>query len=290
MRFFSRAKILFVALLFVPLCAQAFSSPGKATGFINDFAGVLAKSEVVTLNEKAGEIKRATGVEIAVALIPSLGGEDGKTYATDLFAEWGVGEKGRDNGLLLLVAIEERELHIEVGYGLEGAVTDLQAKRIIDDVIAPAFRSGGYAGGIDGALSAIATLVKTGEMPEPVAPMRGATKSANTLFLLLLFVGQILIAIMAKSKSWWLGGVFGAVAGAVVGYLSSSFVLGIIAVIVLVGFGLLVDYIVSKRGGRGGGPPFMFFGGHGGSSGGFGGGFGGFGGGSSGGGGASGKW
>lgn len=288
MRFFSRAKILFVALLFVPFCAQAFSSPGKATGFINDFAGVLAKSEVVALNEKAGEIKRATGVEIAVALIPSLGGEDGKTYATDLFAEWGVGEKGRDNGLLLLVAIEERELHIEVGYGLEGAVTDLQAKQIIDDLVVPAFRAGGYALGIRGALDAIGVLVTTGEMPSSSPKDSFGIDVGRTVFLFVLFLGQFLISLMAKSKSWWLGGVFGGLAGTLVGYLFGSLLIGFFSVVFLVGLGLFLDYVVSQHDGRGG-PPFMFFGG-GGSGGGFGGGFGGFGGGSSGGGGASGRW
>lgn len=289
-RFFPRASALLIALVAIPLLAEAFTSPGQPKGFINDFTGALTQSAVASLEQQASALKKATGAEIAVVIVPTLQGEDGRTYATDLFAAWGIGEKGRDNGLLMLVALEEREIHIEVGYGLEGQITDLQAKQVIDRSLAPAFRAGHYEQGIRDALLAIEGLIKTGEMPGADSLPEREGKGGNALFLLLLFVGQILIAIMAKSKSWWLGGVFGAVAGTIVGYLVGSLLVGAIAILTLVGFGLLVDYIVSKRSGRGG-PPFMFFGGHGGSSGGFGGGgFGGFGGGSSGGGGASGRW
>jgi uncharacterized protein len=114
-------------------------------------------------------------------------------------------------------------------------------------------------------------------------------KSFQIGFFALVFIVQILAGIMAKTKSWWLGGVFGAIGGVIVGFVFGSIIGGIISGIILIALGLLLDYVVSKKGTGKGGPPFIFFGGHGGGSGG-GGGFGGFGGGGSGGGGAGGRW
>lgn len=279
---------LLSVLIFIPLFAFAYQSPGKPQGFVSDFAGILSPESKSSLEVVLNSFQKETTIEIAVVTIPTLGDETLETYAVELFEEWGTGDEKNDRGALLLVALEEREVRIEVGYGLEGALTDTQANAIVQKVIIPSFKEGDFEKGIEDGTAAMMQVVKgEGEYIE--------TSGNSSNFLLRLFrefgfiILFILLSVFASTKSWWLGGVVGAVAGIAVGVFSGIFA-GIIATIALTGLGLLIDFIVSKggKGGRGGG----FWGGFGGGSmgGSGGGGFGGFGGGMSGGGGASGRW
>jgi len=276
-------RFFLVSLLLFPVLAIAYTSPGKPSGFVNDFAGILKPETVTSLNQNLTDFSARTQAEIAVVTIPSLDGDTIENFAIKLFEEWKIGNEKKDNGLLLLVSRDDREVRIEVGYGLEGEVTDIESSHIISDVMAPKFQAGDFDSGVTLAIERIKSDIERG-FPEP-AKDQNSNNSINFDFWR---VGAIVLVILsgafAKSKSWWAGGIAGGLMGLIIG-LFTSLTVGLIAFLVLVPLGLLFDYLVSKGGGKGGPPWFIGGGGFG-----RGGGFGGFGGGSSGGGGASGRW
>ncbi len=293
-----KATFILLGLLIFPISLLAYVSPGKPTGYTNDFANVLSAQEKQEIEQKLLTVNRGSGFEIAVVTVASIGDETVETYAEKLFQEWGIGNEKIDTGLLLLVAITERSVRIETGYGAEGAVTDIQAGNIIRSVITPAFQQGNYGAGISGAVDALNAII-TGS-PEAAQysieqsgtgnPFSGWDIDPFALVFFALFILNVFAKILGKTKSWWLGGVIGAFIGTIIGFIWGFISIGIISIIVLTILGLVFDFIVSKRppgsDGHGGFWPIFFGGGHGGSSGGFGG----FGGGMSGGGGASGRW
>jgi uncharacterized protein len=254
---------------------------------VNDFAGMLRPETVAHLNQELTAFEASSTDEIVVVTVPNLGGDYIENYAVKLFEEWGIGKADKDNGLLLLISQSDREVRIEVGYGLEQSVTDIESNRIIKDLIAPAFKSGNYDEGVTSAVERIVADINNGE------PVTSAQKShsrlssiplSGNLIYFVFFIIIWLASILGRSKSWWAGGIIGALIGIFIG--------GLIAIAISAFVGMLFDFIVSRAHAkhRDGGPrPPWFLGG--GGSGGFGGGgFGGFGGGSSGGGGASGRW
>ncbi len=271
--------------------AFAYSSPGKPTGFVNDLAGVMSAQERQDVQAKLVALERETGFEVAVVTVKSLGGDTVENYAVKLFEEWNIGNEQKDNGLLLLVAIDDHKLKIETGYGTSVVVTDLQSGNIIRNVITPAFREGNYGAGIAAGVDAlIAVITNSPDAAEFSSPPQNNSLPIDPqiIFAALVIFSGVILRIMARTKSWWLGGVIGAGIGGLIGYFVTSTIGTIVCAVVAGAVGLSIDFIVSKHppgSGRGG----MFWGGFGGGSSG-GGGFGGFGGGSSGGGGASGSW
>src|SRR3989338_4574107 len=146
-------RFVFVLLLLtpyflLPTSASSYTSPGKPSGFINDFAGILKPETVSFLNQKLEQFSTDTGNEIVVVTILRLKDETIETYAEKLFQEWGIGKEKGDNGLLLLVSRDDREMRIEVGYGLEPIITDIESGHIIRDVLTPAFKAGDYDAGV----------------------------------------------------------------------------------------------------------------------------------------------
>ena len=141
--------------------------------FVNDYVGVIDSNSKIQIEQLCIDVEKNTGAEIAVAVIDSLQGITIEEYAVKLFEKWGIGKAKEDNGVLLLIAIQDRKLRIEVGYGLEGAITDIEAGDIIDDVIVPRFKEGNYSLGIYEGIAAIAnkiyeeygqdTLIETGK-------------------------------------------------------------------------------------------------------------------------------
>ena len=282
---FSVSVVLLAAFAYAN-AASAYVSPGRPTGHVNDFAGILTVGEKSSLEDRVGNYARPAGLEMAIVTVPTLGGDTIENYAVKLFEEWGIGQKLKDNGILLLVAPTEREVRIEVGYGLEPYLTDAESSYIIRTVITPAFKSGDYAGGMRSAVDAIEGAVNADPsdiQAEPEAANLGI--DIETVFIIFFVLVMQVLPVMMYSKSWWLGGVVGFVLGLIIW----SIYIGAVFAIV----GLILDYILSKKyGGKmphGRGPGGIFFGG-GGLGGRGGGGFGGFGGGMSGGGGASGRW
>lgn len=292
--------IICVGLLVIPIGVFAYVSPGKPTSFVSDFAGVLNAADKQSIEAKALALQRETGFQVAVVTVSSLDDSTIEEYAVKLFEEWKIGDAKTDTGLLLLVAPNVRKVKIETGYGAEGAVTDIQAAHIIDGVLLPAFKQGNYGAGISGAMDAFGAIITNSpEAAQYSAAYPSGTPNSSGFkfdiswgFVLAVIVLNVLAQILGATKSWWLGGVLGALAGTIIGLIWGFISAGIISIVVLTFFGLIFDFIVSRnppgsKGGHGGFWPIIFGGRSGGSSGG---GFGGFGGGSSGGGGASGSW
>ena len=273
-------RFVFILLL-LPTLVLSYSSPGNPSGFVNDFAGILKPETVSALNQQLTELSQTTGSEVSVVTIFTHGiDETIETYAEKLFQEWGIGKEKEDNGLLLLVAVEDRQMRIEVGYGLEPVITDIESGRIIREVLTPAFKNGDYDGGITQAVGIITGLIK-GEGVSYESDSK-PTNWGDFLWIV-VFVFIYLGSLLARSKSWWAGGIIGGILGAV-------FFTTIIATIICILVGLAFDFVISKAYknsvSSGGTPPWWIGGGGAGG----GGGFGGFGGGMSGGGGASGRW
>ncbi len=283
--------VLLIAVFNSGIC-NAYSSPGQPTGFVNDFAKIMSDETRQTVEVRLLQFEKDTSNEISVVTINSLQDDTIENFAVKLFEEWRIGKKDKDNGVLLLIAKDDRQMRIEVGYGLEGALTDAQSYWIIQNILKPAFQAGNYDQGISDAVDKIIAATKGEFVPaESQTPASKISfKSLETIFFLVFFGFIWLASILARSKSWWAGGVIGALIGVVL-IIFWNRIFGVIATLVLTPLGLLFDYIVSKtykntkdKGMR---PPW-WIGGPG--FGGRGGGFGGFGGGHSGGGGASGRW
>lgn len=124
-------------------------------GFVNDFANVISASDEQQLTDMISEVKQKTGAEIAVVTLQSLDGGEIDDFTNHLFSKWGIGQKGKDNGLMFLAAMQERKMRIEVGYGLEGAIPDSKAGRIRRDVITPYFKANQPGKGIVAGVAAL---------------------------------------------------------------------------------------------------------------------------------------
>lgn len=287
------SHLIAIVFCFLPSFAFAYISPGAPTGFVNDFAGVFEAGRKNTLNQALTDFQKRTGAELAVVTINELGNETIETYAVKLFEDWGIGQKGKDNGALLLLAVGDRKMRIEVGYGLEGSLTDAFTSSVVRNVLTPAFKAGDFAGGLEQGAALLMQAVESGEPATPIKN-KGASFSGSftSLFFFALFFIRIIFISLARTKSWWLGGVFGGIGAGIAGLFLGSLAVAGFGALILIPLGLLFDYLVSRSAGKilhkdhhiwwGGGP----FGG--GFGGGGGGGFGGFGGGRSGGGGSSG--
>jgi len=252
--------LLFFVAVFMganTLKAQNVLEKPSTPTLVTDLAGVLSPTEKQFLENKLVSIDDSSSNQIAVVILPTLDGYPIEEYATKLFRTWGIGNKKTNNGILLLIAINDRKVRIEVGYGLEGAIPDITSNNIINNDIKPAFKQGAYFDGINAATDNIAKAA-VGEY-KVARQKKGKEKGGSIfLFLIILFV---IIAIVGKK-----GGNGGSNIGG--GGFSD------------IATGMLLGSLLGG-GGRSGGDGGGFSGG---------GGFGGFGGGSSGGGGASGGW
>lgn len=252
-------------------------------GFVTDAVGVLPSDREAAIEETLEAYARETSNEIAVLIVQGLGGEAIADAAVDAGRKWGVGGKQNDNGILILLSYDDREVFIATGYGLEGAVPDIVAKGVIEEDMLPNFRDGDYATGLEEGIEALKLHIG-GEYTADRYSDTGDGPLPFLLFFAFMFF-NVIAAFLGRTKSWWLGGILGGILGLVMTVLYAWW----ISIPILVAIGLIFDYVLSKsgyngrgRGGRGGG---FWTGGSGG-----GGGFGGFGGGSFGGGGAGGKW
>lgn len=300
-RIFGWLVILFITAL--PVMGSAVSLPAPS-GFVNDFANVIANGEEQRLEQTLTEFQQSTGHEITVVTVESLQDTDIELLAVDLFKQWGIGQTGQDNGVLLLIAPNDRRMRIEVGYGLEPYITDSEASRIIRDVLTPAFRADDFADGITTAVALLMAQARdlTVELPSgKTAGFSFLDTYFNTFgfwgVLIPFFIMEWFVTILARSKSWWLGGIIGAGTGGLLAVVLGTILAAFIAIPAAVMLGLLLDFFVSKNyhaARAAGQQPAWWAGGRrgfwlgGGRSGG--GGFGGFGGGRSGGGGSSGSW
>ena len=156
--------ILLAAVLLAAVLSAASNVP-YLTGRVTDNAEILSKPVRQSLAERLKAHEDRTGNQIVVLTTPSLEGESIEGYAEAVFKEWKLGQKGKDNGILVIVAPQDRRMRIEVGYGLEGILPDSLAGSIIRDVITPKFKTGDYNGGIEAGVNAILTVLETGKAP-----------------------------------------------------------------------------------------------------------------------------
>jgi uncharacterized protein len=256
--------LLFICLSLFSFLGYSQKFPAKPNTLVNDYTNTLSSAEVATLEQKLVAFDDSTSIQISVVIIPSLDGYDISDYGYQLGRAWGIGGKDKNTGVLVLTSIGDRKVTIQTGYGMEGALPDAIAKRIIENEIKPNYKNGDYAAGLNAGTDAIISYTK-GEYKNTSPPRKSKKDSGFPVGLLVLIVIIIIALISRGGKGGGGRNVIGSRGGADILWWS-----------------LLGGLGSSGRGsGRFGG------GGFGGSSGG---GFGGFGGGSFGGGGASGSW
>jgi uncharacterized protein len=151
---------LALVLAVVVLAARAADIP-PLTGRIVDNASLLDAASAAALDAKLADLETKSGIQLVVATVPALGGEEIEPYANRLFRAWKLGEKTRNNGVLLLIAPTERRVRIEVGYGLEATLTDALSQVIVSNAITPRFKAGDFAGGIGRGVDDIITVLTT---------------------------------------------------------------------------------------------------------------------------------
>ena len=263
--------------------AQQVAIPALAAR-VTDLTNTLSAEQQSALESRLAQFEQQEGSQMAILLVPSTRPEAIEQYSIRVVDEWKLGRKGVDDGILILVAKNDREMRIEVGYGLEGVIPDAIAHRIIEETMVPYFRQGDFYGGLSAAVEQLAGLVAGEPLPAPQA--RSASPWEGMLPALLiggLIVGAILRSIFGNFLGGAMnGGLIGFAVWILGGGLLVALVLAIIAFVITLSGGLGAMHGMG-RGTYGGG-------GFGGSGGFGGGGFSGGGGGGFGGGGASGSW
>jgi len=266
-------------------------------GLVIDQTGTLTAEQRAALDQKLTAFQARKGSQIAVLIVSTLAGEDAASFGIRVADAWKPGRKSSDDGAILIVAMQDRRVRIEVGYGLEGVLTDAVSRRVIDETLAPHFKVGDYAGGLDAGVDQIIRLVDGEPLPEP---QRNWSRSAPLGDLLPVLFGIVFFASVFLRRL--IGRLGGSLATAGIAGAVTWFITHLLPWTILAGIGALVLALIvgsgggprgwsshqrgGRRGGWGGG-----FGGGGFGGGGFGGGgFGGGGGGGFGGGGASGGW
>ena len=177
--------------------------PPPPTARVNDYAGVLSAADRARLEQQLTERERATGAQMVIAIFPSLEGESLEDVSIRLAERWKVGRKGVDNGVILLAFLKERKLRIEVGYGLEPVITDAVASAMIRDVIAPRFREGRYAAGLEAAVNEVFARIGAETTTRETARGLSARRAVDpgTMLLLLLIFGVFGVAILNAMRS-----------------------------------------------------------------------------------------
>ncbi len=283
--------ILSFFLFFLPSPGWGLEVP-QLQGYVNDYAGMISLAVRDKLERELKSFEQSDSTQLVILTIPSLQGETVEDFGIKVAEAWKVGQKNKDNGIILLIAKQERKIRIEVGRGLEGRLTDLLAGRIVDLVISPRFKRGDFDGGFIAGVSALIDATR-GEFKAEARPQARQTGGLHSFLVFL--VAFFVVLILVSSLSRILGGVVGAVGLPALIHLG-LFPLGLVSLILSVlvglGIGVLLPSLFSAGGYGGGGfwPGGGFFSSGGGWGGGdSGGGFSG-GGGDFGGGGASGDW
>jgi uncharacterized protein len=230
----------------VAVWAQPFPPP---QGFVSDFAGVIDAGTRSALENRLTILSQETGAEIAVVTIASLEGDTIENYAVRLFEAWGIGQADADNGVLFITAVADHKVRIEVGYGLEPIITDGRAGRILDDYVLPSFRVDDYATGIADGVAALEELIRAGTPPSLIEenPIRDIFGEIESVIFGIGFITMYLLAFMARTRSIWLGGIWGAIAGVAIGLATGNIWALVGLTIGLAVSGLFLDALLSRN-------------------------------------------
>ena len=248
MKRFALAMLLALGVLLSsagPVLA-AFPDP---QGYVNDFANLLTSTSEAGLEARLAKLEKDTQAEVAVVTVLSLEGDTIEGYAVKLFEAWGIGKKAQDNGVLFIMSLADRKVRIEVGYGLEGILTDGRCGRILDDDVLPSFREGDYEGGMMRGALAVESYIRAGAPPAPLEdnPLRTLVGDYTTLLTILGFITIYLMGWMARTKSIWLGGIWGVIVGVILGMTLGG--LGYTIGFAVAGgiLGALLDWLLSRN-------------------------------------------
>jgi uncharacterized protein len=225
------------------------AAPSLATPIV-DQTSTLSSEQITELARQIQASRSQKSYQVGVLMIPTLGsGEYLEGYSIKVARAWGIGNKS-NNGVLLLIVKDDRLVRIEVGTGLEGDLTDTRAKRIITNVMRPKFKSGEYYRGISEALDSIQLAVTKQADPKLTTDTTDGGSlwdAISSIGFFAIFGLMWLASILARSKSWWAGGLIGAIVGGIAMLSTQWHPLAIVATVILVPFGFLFDYVVSKN-------------------------------------------
>ncbi len=288
--------VIGAAASFFSIAAAFAAAPGepipvpKLTAHVVDLTGTLSEREREALEAKLKAFEQAKGSQVAVLLVPSIGSEAIEEFAGRVTDEWKLGRKGVDDGVLFVVAKQERKMRIHTGRGVQGTLTDALSRRIVADVVAPRFRGGDFAGGIDDGVVAIMKAIEGEALPLPAKKAQGKVDTLSS-YGNFLWMGFLLVPVLGMVLRGIFGRFFGAgFTSAATGFAAWILFGSLAFVVVAALFGFLLTLFtgsgMAQRAGRGGwGGNWIPAGGGFGGGGGFSGGGGGFDGG-----GASGSW
>jgi uncharacterized protein len=194
-------------LLLAPAARGAKAVPFLA-GRVNDTASLVPAQVRERIEAKLEDLERRTGAQVAVLTVDSLEGDPIEDYAVRVFQTWKLGRQGVDDGVLFVVARQERRMRIEVGYGLEERLTDLRSRQILDDIVRPHFRDGNFGAGIEAGTNGIAAVIEGAALP---APRRDRARQFGSLGGLLVFLGMFtlvigtfsVVALLAPGGAGW---------------------------------------------------------------------------------------
>lgn len=194
---FSLSLVFIIVITLLPngYSQEKFPSP---VGYVNDFADVIPANIERKIDAICREINQKTGAEIVIVSVATIGDEDYTDYANRLFENWGIGQRGKDNGILLFNTIAERRFRLEVGYGLEPVIPDGLAGEIRDNYVFPYFRQDDYGNGFLAGTQAVATIIANDAGVEltggvPIQPVRRVTRKRNVSYKFFTFLMMVII-------------------------------------------------------------------------------------------------
>ncbi|QIO98600.1 TPM domain-containing protein [Bradyrhizobium symbiodeficiens] len=236
-------RVVFVAALVLALAFPAFADVAipELTGRVVDQTGTLSSSDIAALSQKLRDFETRKGSQIAVLIVPTTQPETIEQFSIRVAEAWKIGRKKIDDGAILVVAKNDRHLRIEVGYGLEGALTDVTSRRIIDEIITPKFRSGDFSGGIADGVERMMRVIDGEPLPVPSPTVNfGSLDDLAPLFIVTLFVsvgvgGAFRAALGRLLGSLVTGGVIAALTWFILGSAGLALALG--------GLGFVIGFI-----------------------------------------------
>ena len=257
----SRAKaVLLVLFLCCTQAALADTEVPELKGRVVDLTNTLNASYIETLNQRIHSFEQRKGSQIAILIVPTTQPETIEQYSIRAAETWKIGRKKIDDGALLVIAKNDHKLRIEVGYGLEGALTDITSRRIIDEVIAPRFKEGDFAGGISEGLTRMIGVIDGEPLPKPkpeashesdIDLMRGLSDFWPFILVGALMVGSFMRAVFGRLLgASAAGGVFAVLGWFIAGSLIAGAVMGGVAFLLVLIVGDSASLGVSPRGRR----------------------------------------
>jgi len=240
-----KRTLLSSLLLAVIFTSFAFSAEVKFpdhTGYCNDYVKVIGTEYSAKINALAAEVEETTGAELAVAAVRSTYPLDSKSYAVQLFEKWGIGKKGKDNGLLILFVKKDKRVEVEVGYGLEGIITDGFAGSVLDKYVLPEFKNNDYGRGLYLAMLAFSDKIMKEYGSKPQTKLEQINLNLYSVFLAVSVI--IFVFFLAFLGRTWTGSLIAGIFGAVIGF----FLAGIAGIFI----GFIIGLFISEGGYYGG--------------------------------------